>query len=124
MLIDTHAFLWWVEDDKRLSAKARLAITNSDCGVSFVTAWELAIKVSIGKLKLRSAPTRYFVDHVANNQFIGVPIEVRHFSVLESLPMHHHDPFDRLLVAQAIALSVPIVSADKSLSKYGVKRIF
>jgi PIN domain nuclease of toxin-antitoxin system len=124
LLLDTHTFLWWVDGDKRLSAKAKTAIQTHDCGVSFVTVWELAIKVSIGKLKLRGPATKYFVEHVAKNDFVAVPIEIKHIAALESLPLYHGDPFDRLLLAQALALSVPIVSADKTLSKYGIQRIF
>jgi PIN domain nuclease of toxin-antitoxin system len=123
-LLDTHAFLWWVQDDKRLSARARAFIRDNDCGVSLVSAWELAIKSSIGKLTLASSPAKFFVEHVASNEFVAVPIEVRHIAKLESLPLHHGDPFDRLLVAQALVLSVPIVSADKILSTYDVKRVF
>jgi PIN domain nuclease of toxin-antitoxin system len=123
LLLDTCAFLWWVEGDRRLSARARAAIANGECGVSVVTAWEIAIKVRIGKLRLASSPTRYFVEHVAKNEFVAVPIEIRHITALESLPLHHGDPFDRLLLAQAIALSVPIVSADSALKPYAVKRI-
>jgi PIN domain nuclease of toxin-antitoxin system len=132
-LLDTHTFLWWVLDDKRLSAKARAFIAANDCGVSLVSAWELAIKSSIGKLTLASTPARFFVEHIAKNDFVAVPVEIRHIATLESLPLHHGDPFDRLLVAQALSLSVPIVSADKifpsggpsgkMFGKYAVKPI-
>ncbi|RLJ64569.1 type II toxin-antitoxin system VapC family toxin [Sulfurisoma sediminicola] len=126
ILLDTHAFLRWVEDDTLLSAKARAAIEDRDNRVhlSAASAWELAIKRGIGKLKLALPVDRYVASHLEANGFSWLPIELQDIAVVESLPMHHRDPFDRLLVAQAKARKLAIVSADAAFSNYRVKRIW
>ena len=126
VLVDTHVFLWWVEGDRRLPVKARAALADRDneCLFSLVSAWELAIKAGLGKLKLALPVTRYVVEHVAANGFQTLDIRMAHVGRVESLPTHHGDPFDRLLIAQALEEKLPVVTADPVFRDYGVKRIW
>ncbi len=126
VLLDTHVFLWWVEGDRALPARARAALANQDneCLVSLASAWELAIKARLGKLKLALPVKRYVAEHVAANGFRMLDIRMAHIGRIETLDLHHGDPFDRLLVAQALEEKLPIVSADPVFRKYRVKRIW
>ena len=126
VLVDTHVFLWWVEGDRALPAKARAALANqeNECLVSMVSAWELAIKAGLGKLKLTLPVKRYVVEHIAANGFRMLDIRMAHVGRVETLESHHGDPFDRLLIAQALEEEIPIVTADPIFRKYGVKRIW
>jgi PIN domain nuclease of toxin-antitoxin system len=126
VLVDTHVFLWWVEGDRALPAKARAALANqeNECLVSMASAWELAIKAGLGKLKLALPVERYVVEHVAANGFRMLDIRMAHVGRVETLELHHRDPFDRLLIAQALEEELPVVTADPIFRKYGVKRIW
>jgi len=126
VLVDTHVFLWWVEGDRALPAKARAALADQDneCVFSMVSAWELAIKAGLGKLKLAIPVQRYVIEHVAANGFRMLDIRMAHIGRVESLPPHHGDPFDRLLIAQALEEKLPVVTADQVFRGYGVKRIW
>jgi len=126
VLVDTHVFLWWVEGDRALPAKARAALSNQDneCLFSLASAWELAIKAGLGKLKLAIPVQRYITEHVAANGFRMLDIRMAHIGRVESLPPHHGDPFDRLLVAQALEEKLPVITADPVFRNYGVKRIW
>ena len=126
VLVDTHVFLWWVEGDRALPAKARAALADRDneCLISLVSVWELAIKASLGKLKLALPVQRYVVEHVAANGFRMLDIQLAHVGRVESLASHHGDPFDRLLIAQALEEKIPVVTADPIFRDYGVKRIW
>lgn len=126
ILIDTHAFLWWAEGDRALPAKARKAIgeQENDCVVSLASVWELAIKVNLGKLKLATSVQRYVVDNLAANSFGLLDIRIAHVGMVETLPRHHGDPFDRLLIAQALTEELPVITADPVFRRYGVKRIW
>ncbi|HSM91504.1 MAG TPA: type II toxin-antitoxin system VapC family toxin [Anaeromyxobacteraceae bacterium] len=126
LLLDTHAFLWWVADDAALSRAARKAISDpsNECLVSAASAWEMAIKVSIGKLSLGSDVRRFLPEQLAANGFEALPVSVAHATRVAALPFHHRDPFDRLLAAQALEERVPIVSADAIFRRYGVRRIW
>ena len=122
-LLDTHTFLWWVTDDPRLSAGARkiLADGENTFVVSACVAWELVIKVRIGKLTLPDEPGRYIPDRMSLYAFEGLAIEFRHVLHLETLPNHHRDPFDRILIAQSLVEKLPILTADGIVSRYGVE---
>ncbi|HEX6502772.1 MAG TPA: type II toxin-antitoxin system VapC family toxin [Terriglobales bacterium] len=125
VLFDTHAFVWWLENSERLSKKARSTIEDHGTTmlVSAASAWELAIKANIGKLNSLSL----VVDmprHVHEESFEELSISVEHAARAGLLPLHHRDPFDRLLVAQAQALNVPILSADSVLDQYDVQRLW
>jgi PIN domain nuclease of toxin-antitoxin system len=126
VLIDTHVFLWWVEGDRALPAKARAVLADQDneCLFSLVSAWELAIKAGLGKLRLAIPVRRYVTEHVAANGFRMLDIRMAHIGRVESLPPHHGDPFDRLLIAQALDEKLPVVTADALFRDYGVKRIW
>ena len=126
VLLDTHVFLWWVEGDRALPAKARAALANpeNECLISMVSAWEIAIKTSLGKLKLALPVKRYIVENVATNGFRMLAIEIAHVGRVETLARHHGDPFDRLLIAQALEEDIAVVTADPIFRKYGVKRIW
>ena len=124
LLIDTQAFLWWVTDDRRLSKRARTAIAATPCVVSIASCWEMAIKVSIGKLD-RAASGRSFVqEQLEINGFSLLPVSLEAAAAVADLPFHHRDPFDRLLAAQARRERIAIVSADPVFKKYGVRRIW
>jgi PIN domain nuclease of toxin-antitoxin system len=126
VLLDTHVFLWWVEGDRALPARARAALADqeNECLISLVSVWELAIKVGLGKLKLKLPVKRYVVEHAATNDFRILDIRMAHIGRVETLAPHHGDPFDRLLVAQAVEERLPVVTADPIFRKYGVKRIW
>ena len=126
VLVDTHVFLWWVEGDRALPVKARAALADqeNECLISLVSAWELAIKAGLGKLKLALPVKRYVVEHVAANGFRMLDIQIAHVGRVETLDPHHGDPFDRLLIAQALEEKLPVVTADPVFRRYGVKRIW
>ena len=122
LLLDTHVFLWWVNDSPSLSLRAREAIIcqENDCFLSVASCWELAIKSSLGKLKLREPVERFIPEQLALNGFRLLPIDFRHVSRVENLPFHHRDPFDRLIVGQAMAEKLVVVTADAKLADYEV----
>jgi PIN domain nuclease of toxin-antitoxin system len=126
LLLDTHAFLWWIEGGERLSSKAARAIADpaNACLLSLASAWEMAIKVSLGKLELPGSPARFLADQLAANNVQVLGLELRHVTGVTELPFHHHDPFDRLLAAQCLAERLPIVSADPVFRRYGVRRVW
>jgi PIN domain nuclease of toxin-antitoxin system len=125
VLLDAHALLWWLENDRRLSIGARKAIQEPTTQV-FVSAgslWEIAIKHRIGKLK---APKLIddFQRELDAEGFVELPISAKHAIRAALLPANHKDPFDRLLIAQAEIENVPIVSRDSEFDNYGVARIW
>lgn len=126
LLLDTHAFLWWVNDAPELSSKARSAIGKgqNECFLSIASCWEMAIKASLGKLVLSQSVERFIPEQLAANGFRLLEIDFRHAAKVETLPFHHRDPFDRLIVAQAMSEKLALVTADSALSQYGVKRIW
>ena len=126
LLLDTHSFLWFWWDDPQLSETAKQAIcdaTNRKL-ISTVSCWEIAIKVSLKKLDL-GVPYRGFIhEHMVRNNFELLQITDEHLAMLVDLPFHHKDPFDRLLIAQALYEQIPIVSIDPQLDAYSVTRIW
>jgi PIN domain nuclease of toxin-antitoxin system len=124
VLLDTHAFLWWCEDSPELSPGAREAIEQNDCFVSFASFWEIAIKCSLEKLRLPITPDRYLPEQMSLNGFEQLEITFRQLMRTTRLPWKHRDPFDRLLIAQALEEELPIVSRDPMVEAYGVKRIW
>jgi PIN domain nuclease of toxin-antitoxin system len=125
LLLDTHIFLWWVDDASDLSDTARRAIADekNECYLSLTSCWEMAIKSSLGKLRLAKPVERFVSEQLTANGFTLLPIELRHAAKIEKLPLHHRDPFDRLLIAQAMSEKLIIVSVDRIFSDYGVKVI-
>ncbi|MEM7357043.1 MAG: type II toxin-antitoxin system VapC family toxin [Acidobacteriota bacterium] len=126
LLLDSHTFLWFIGADPKLSDFARESILAHDNErlLSLASLWEITIKASLGKLKLHLPLTRLVEEHVEGNAIALLQIEPRHLDVLSSLPFHHRDPFDRLIVAQGLADGLPVVSKDKTLSRYGIERLW
>ena len=126
VLLDTHALLWFLLNDPQLSdnARAQIADPDNDPLVSPASYWELAIKISLGKYNLGIDFTTFFETQLATNELTVLPITIRHAAVVATLPCHHRDPFDRMLVGQATVEQIPIVSADTQLDRYGVRRIW
>jgi len=125
-LLDTHSFLWFISGNERLSYRARELIEARENSmlVSAAGLWEIAIKHSLGKLTL-DEPFADLIPEQLRRQGIGVlGVEVSHLIELVNLPHHHRDPFDRLLVAQARAEKLSIISVDSALDRYGVNRLW
>ncbi|MBI4325328.1 MAG: type II toxin-antitoxin system VapC family toxin [Chloroflexi bacterium] len=122
LLLDSHAFLWFCEGSASLSTKARAGIEDpaNDKFVSHATAWEVAIKASLGKLKLAVPYDELFPGALQTNGFEALSTGWRHYRELLTLPFHHRDPFDRLLVAQARVEGLTLVSCDPHFPAYGV----
>jgi PIN domain nuclease of toxin-antitoxin system len=121
LLLDTHALIWWLEDSPRLGKSARhavraLATTRT---ISVVSAWEIVIKIGIGRLKLSVDPEES-IPELFFNGFEPLSIQFRHAYALRDLPPHHSDPFDRMLVAQAKTEGLTILTADPKIAAYGV----
>jgi PIN domain nuclease of toxin-antitoxin system len=126
LLIDTHSFLWFVEGSLQLSSRARRLIEDArnDRFLSVASVWEMAIKVGIGKLNL-GQPIETFIPHqLSLNGIDLLGIALSHAAAVARLPMHHRDPFDRMLVAQAQVEQMPIVSNDPALDAYAVTRLW
>ena len=125
ILLDTHVLLWWFLDSSRLNdeTRARLADPDVEIFVSSVSAWEIAIKLALGKLDLPGPLAQYLPERIRRAGLTELPIAIKHAIGAESLPMHHTDPFDRLLIAQAQSESLAIVTADPLFAKYDVHRI-
>ncbi len=126
MLLDTQALLWFLLDDPRLSRKALdcIADPDNDILVSPASHWEIAIKISIGKYGLTEDFESFFSREIHGNGFLVLPIEIRHTAILTRLPFHHRDPFDRLIIAQALAEEVPLISSDGLFDRYGANRLW
>ena len=124
LLLDTQAFLWWVAGDPRLSKRAARAIAGTECLLSVASCWEMAIKVSLGKLTLPGRVERFVQEQLEVNGFSLLAVSLEHVGGVADLPFHHRDPFDRVLAAQALAEELSVVSVDKVFAKYGVKRVW
>lgn len=124
LLLDTHALLWFVLGDPRLirSALDQILDPAQVKLVSPASYWEIAIKISLGKYTLNEPYETFVQRGIFGNGFRILPIEPSHTAALTTLPFHHRDPFDRLLVAQALVEQIPILSADAAFDVYGVVR--
>jgi PIN domain nuclease of toxin-antitoxin system len=121
LLLDTHVFLWWREASERIGDEARRAIGGAAVVfVSAASAWEVAIKVALGKLEIPGS----LEDAVHESQFEQLPITFAHTSTLAGLPPHHGDPFDRMLIAQALSEGLTIVTHDRKLGPYGAPTLW
>ena len=121
-LLDTHAFLWWVTDHQSLSETARERIADPESVVHFsvVSAWEISIKESIGRLKLSSPPKRFVERQLQETGFRVLDIRLDHALEVSALPVIHHDPFDRLLAAQCVCDRLTLLSRDQVLRRYAI----
>ena len=126
ILLDTHTFLWWIADDPQLSIAARQIIENTDniLYLSAASGWEIAIKARLGKLELPDDVPGYVSEQIAINVIQVLPIEMSHALQVYTLPGHHRDPFDRLLVAQSQVEQLPILTIDPLIAKYAVATIW
>lgn len=126
LLLDTHTFLWSILSDPRLSGTAVKLILdpNNKLFLSAASYWELAIKISIGKYRLPGPFATDLEHQIAENDITILPILIPHAEVVATLPYHHRDPFDRMLIAQAIVEQMPIVGVDSSFDPYPVTRLW
>ena len=122
--MDTHAFLWLSLDDPQLSQNARdlLADTDNELWLSPASYWEIAIKISLGKYQITETLNEFVNREIVNNGISILPINPQHAQVVTTLPFHHKDPFDRLLIAQAMVEQMDIVSKDDKFDPYAVQR--
>ena len=126
LLLDTHTFLWFIDGSPDLSAAARALIEDraNTSFLSVASAWEMAIKVSIGRLTLAEPLELLLPAQLDANGIALLPIELRHTLHVASLPFHHRDPFDRMLIAQSAVEKMPLVSVDAVFDDYGVQRLW
>jgi PIN domain nuclease of toxin-antitoxin system len=126
LLLDTHTFLWFCQDDPSLSAAAKTLIEDPSNRklVSVASCWEIAIKAGLRKLTLGEPSGTYIPNALTRTGFDLPTISLTHATAVESLALHHKDPFDRLLICQAQAEGIPIVSADSHFDAYGITRLW
>ena len=124
ILLDTHAFLWWISDAQQLSQKARQIIGNGEntLFLSAASGWEIAIKTRLGKLKLPADITSFFIlEQLSVNAITPLPVQMKHALHVSSLPDFHRDPFDRMIVAQAQVEDLLVLTADPQFAGYNVQ---
>lgn len=126
VLLDTHALIWWLIDDRSLSAAAREAVADPSAVVyvSAASAWEIATKYRIGKLPLAGRMVGELGKILARENFLALPISLEHGERAGSLPGPHRDPFDRMIVAQALAEDLTLVSNERLFDAFGVARLW
>ena len=126
LLLDTHAFLWWLAGDERLSPSAQLAIADAsnEIFVSGASAWEIATRHRLGKLPGAASIAGDIEAAIGGQGFRGLPVAIRHAQIAGALPGPHRDPFDRMLIAQAMLENMSLVSNEASFDLYGVKRLW
>jgi PIN domain nuclease of toxin-antitoxin system len=122
LLLDTHALLWWLADNRKLGRRTRAAIADprATVWVSAASAWEIAIKVALGRLELGEPPEICLPREIERNHFTSLPVTVEHALAAAGLPPHHTDPFDRMLIAQAQLENLTLVTADEAFASYDV----
>lgn len=126
-LLDTHVFLWWITDSPQLSKLTREVIGNSNNRLFFSSAsgWEIAIKASIGKITVQTDNLFNFISmQLEMNSITPLPVQMNHALHVHQLPLLHRDPFDRMLIAQALLENMPIVTEDRQIGKYYVETIW
>jgi PIN domain nuclease of toxin-antitoxin system len=124
-LLDSHAFLWALSGDTRMSTRAREIFEGpSSLSLSIVSIWEILIKVQLGKLGLPRPAASYIFSELVKNKIATLPIRLDHLIAYENLPLHHRDPFDRMLIAQGIKEELPIITADRNFQNYSVRTIW
>jgi PIN domain nuclease of toxin-antitoxin system len=125
LLIDTHTFLWFINDSSQLSTIAKTLLeSDADLWISIASLWEIAVKVSIGKLTLPQPFDAFIPLQLQTNKIEVLQIAIPHLNTVSTLPLHHRDPFDRLLIAQALVEQVPIIGGDTIFDDYGINRIW
>jgi PIN domain nuclease of toxin-antitoxin system len=126
VLADTHSFLWFITEDSRLTLTARQALLpgNRQVLLSVASLWEIAIKVRIGRLPIPEPLDEFIPEQLARNAIHLLPISAAHTFEVARLDLHHRDPFDRLIVAQAVHEDIPVISADVVFDRYPVTRLW
>jgi PIN domain nuclease of toxin-antitoxin system len=124
-LIDTHTFIWLIDDDPKLSNNCKGLIEDGDneIFISIASLWEMAIKISIGKLKVAGV-LQQMIEEIYIRDIRILPINPSHVLKVETLPFHHKDPFDRIIAAQSLVENITVISIDEILDEYLVNRIF
>ncbi len=122
LLLDTHVLLWWLADDPRLGivCRERIGDPATRVVVSAASAWEIAIKYQIGRLTLPGPPEAWFEEEQARNGFEGLPVGIADSLAAGALPIHHRDPFDRMLIVQARQNGLALVTSDRAMEHYDV----
>ncbi len=126
-LLDTASFLWFIYDDRKLSIVASSLISDPDTTtyLSIVSIWELAIKANLGRGLVLHEPFPDFIDgELRTNRFELLEINVAHLKRVHDLPLHHRDPFDRLLIAQSLVENIPVITSDAAFDQYAIQRIW
>jgi PIN domain nuclease of toxin-antitoxin system len=125
-LLDTHAFIWWIEDNVQLTKTVIKTISDpsNTIYVSAASIWEISIKIKIGKLKIEGYSEKFLKNQLIDNSFTFLPISLTHSYKVHELPLHHKDPFDQMLISQAISEKCPIITRDSLFDKYEVKTIW
>ncbi len=125
-LLDTSSFLWFIAGSDRLSGEAREVMENFDneLVLSVASLWEIAIKVSIGKLELLRQFDRFIPEKLEENEIGILHVELSHLSEMMKLPFHHRDPFDRLIIAQSVSENLPVIASDRIFREYPVDIIW
>lgn len=122
-LIDTHTFLWFINESEQLSINAKdLIESDADILLSIASFWEIAIKVSIGKLVLPEKYEKFIPQQIRENEIEILSINIGHLNAVSSLELHHRDPFDRLIIAQALIEQISIISVDSKFDQYSVSK--
>lgn len=125
VLLDTHTFLWFINDSPQLSSTAvNLLGLNVDALLSVSSLWEIAIKANIGKLTLPDAFETFIPQQLSLNDIAVLPTEIKHLGRLSRLPLYHRDPFDRFIIAQALSENIAVISIDEAFDAYKVNRIW
>lgn len=126
LLLDTHAFLWFVQDNPQLSdvSKKLLEDGQNELFLSISSAWEIAINVSIGKLVLAQEYATFLAEELRINRITLLPLQLTHLNRVVSLPFHHKDPFDHIIIAQSLTENLPLVSIENPFDTYGIQRIW
>ena len=125
-LLDTHAFLWFVLDDQRISAKAKLIIEDSKNKIYFsaASAWEIAIKTELARLKIKGDLDSFIIEQLSTNSFVPLSITISHCLYTKRLPQVHKDPFDRILIAQSKLENLQLISKDKKIREYNITTVW
>lgn len=125
-LLDTHAFLWWCLGAEELSPHARKIIADGRNEIYFsaASAWEIAIKTGKGRLSLPEEPGHYVASRMHLHRFLALPVQISHALRVYDLPPHHADPFDRLLIAQCLMESLPLITKDAEIKKYKLEIVW
>lgn len=123
LLLDTHIFLWFILNDERLTESARVSIEteSNEIFLSSVSVWEIAIKYQLNRLPLPKPPALFIPEQRVINSIQSLPLDEASAAHLQQLPPHHSDPFDRMLICQALVHDLTLVSADAKVQQYGVK---